>query len=548
MHPPAAGHSGTRWIHPAIWILASLAAFAALSAYRFAVTIGDFRNSDDAGNFLAGAALSEGNLRLHGWIMAPENYYPTDVLGEAILKLLFGWHPLFMQGLEALLWSAIACAGTALACAGQHPRRLAGIVATSLALLAFNLFEHGLRDVPFSNVGSHGATILLMLLTFAVAATGDRPTQRPKLRAALLGVLMTLGSLSDRIYDVVACLPVLAEAVLALRRRDNIPALVRIVVTIAAFVLAHALLALNTLTGGFRVSLYPVPLATFPEILGQAVFAAQSIVRLLGADFFGRDLQHSLKTAAAITLLRAPFVLMFLIAWWEVGAGLLRRVRRWPLPASARPYADLDHLLWLGLSLCMASTCIMHVIGEDAAIRYFLPAAVAGSILVARRSGRLILTGSFGTIALFASLAAGLALGSSDPPGQVVAAATITRIVDALRAAHLQHGYAGYWQGNIITVLSRRTITSLPVVEKADGLHAYAYFTDLDWYRTAARTWHGRTFFISEGNEASGNTVLHEATVIRQFGQPTQRVDLGQFVIDVYDLAPGALHGLDPDR
>jgi hypothetical protein len=545
MATQAAARCLTPWTGRTIRIAAYLTAFAALTAYRFAVITGDFRNSDDAGNFLAGVAVSEGNVRLHGWIMAPENYYPIDVLGEAILKLLLGWHPLLMQGLEALIWAAIACVGTALACAGQPPRRLAGIVATSLALLAFSLFEHGLRDVPLANIGSHGGTILLMLLTFAVAS-GNGLAERPKLRATVLCALMTLGSLSDRIYLVVACLPVLAEAVLALNRRDNVAALIRILITVAAFVLAHLLLVLNALTGGFQTSEYPIPLATFPQIVDQAVFAAQSIVRLLGADPFGRDLQHGLQSAAAITLLRAPFMLMFLIAWWEVGAGVLRRIRRWPPAASARPHADLQHLLWLSLSACVASACIMHVIGEDAAIRYFLPASVTGSILVARRFGRLILTGAFGTIALLASLICGLAFRSPDPPGQVVAAPAITRIVEALRAAHLQHGYAGYWQGNIVTVLTHRDITSLPVIEQADHrLHAYTYFTNLDWYRTAARAWHGRTFFISEHTDGAGNDVLLEATVIRQFGPPAQRIDLGQFVIDVYDLPPGALHGLD---
>ena len=518
-----------------------------LAAYRFAVTNGDFRNSDDAANVLAATDLSQGNLRLHGWLLTPENYYPTDLLGQAVLKLLFGFHPLFMQGLETLFWAAVALTGLYLACLRRPRHQWPGTASIALALLALNVFDHGFSEVVLTNIGSHGSTILLTLLTFTVAtADGLQPIPR----AALLGLFVATGSLSDRIFEVIACLPVLADAVLDTGRRESRrPALVRIAVTVAAVILAHAALALNTATGGFEVLSFPVALATYPEILAHIAFAADGIARLLGADFFGRNLRRPLTSGAAITLLRAPFLLLFLIASWQAGSRLLRQVRRWPRPSGPSANADLERLLWFSMAFCLASTCITTAITDPACVRYFLPAAVTGSILVARSFGRSSLTAAYGALTCAASLAAGLTFASHSRPGRVVAIPQLYHIVDALEAAHLQHGFAGYWEGSIVTVLSKRRITSLPLCEAADGsLQPLRYFTNLDWYRTAARMWQGRVFFISERTSDQSPMVAPEAAVLRQFGHPIQRIDQGQFVINIYDLHRGALAALSPDR
>ena len=450
-----------------------------------------------------------------------------------------------MLGEEALIWAAIAIVGTSLACAGQTRRCRPGVAATALALLAFNVFEHGFRDVVISNIGSHGSTILLALLTFAVAACDALIRGR----AALLVLMMTIGSFSDRIYVIVACLPILTEAALALFRQNARPALARIVATLTALALSHGLLALNALTGGFRSTAFPITLATFSQLPDHLGFAARSLTQLLGADIAGLFQRNGPHKAAIITLLRTPFILMFFLTWFAAGAGLFRSRGRTPAHEIRHSQADLDHLLWLGMSLSVASTCVTAVIINEACIRYFLPAATMGSILVARRFGRLTLTGAYGAVVLVASLIAGLSQRSHEPPGRVIAIEQLYRITAALTAAHLQHGYAGYWEGPIVTVLSNRQVTSLSLHEGADRrLHPLIYFSNRDWYRTAARTWSGPIFFISERTDHPDMWVTPEPAILRQFGPPAERMDQGQFVIDIYDLPPGALNALAPDH
>ncbi len=547
--------SASRLARRLIWTIAALAAFGLLAVDRFAVSTGDYRNSDDAGNFLAGVEMGEGNWRLHGWVMAFDSYAPTDVLAMAVLRLLFGWHPIFMQGLEAAIWAAIALVGTGLACLGQRPRVLPGIVPIALALLAFNRFEHGWRDATITNIGSHGSTILLTLLAFALIATHpgrSDPARRwrriPRLVA--FGLVMTAGNIADPIFKLVACLPVLAVSLLGMRgRRARQPGATWIVLVVGAIGLAHALLSINAHNGGFQSTSLSVTLATFPQLLDHGAFAAESIARLLGAEFFGHGLREPLLGGPAIALLRAPLVVMVVLAWAHAGSRLLHRAQDWPRNQPAPPGEALEQLLWFSLSLCIAGTCVTTVIINEACVRFFLPAAVTGSILAARRFGPQPLAAGYGLVALLASVVVGTLLVSPDPPRRVTAIPEIHRIIDILEKRGLRHGYAGYWEAAIVTVLSDREVTSLPLYEADDGrLHPLGYLSNLDWFRGPARDWHGRVFFISDQIGPMDVFAAPEDAVRRKFGRPVERISVGRFVINVYDLPTHALLPLAPQN
>jgi hypothetical protein len=95
--------------------------------------------------------------------------------------------------------------------------------------------------------------------------------------------------------------------------------------------------------------------------------------------------------------------------------------------------------------------------------------------------------------------------------------------------------------------MADRTITSLALVEGGDHrLHTMNWFCNVDWFREAARTWHGRIFFIVTSEAAPGPLELTPSMVIGQFGQPAETIDTGQFIIEVYDFANSQLQSLVP--
>ena len=510
-----------------------LLACAALLWLRFAMTRGGFRNSDDASNLLAGVELAGGNWQLHGWIMAADNYYPTDVLAQAVLYALFGFHPLLMQASEAAIWAAIAFAGTRLALLDAPRRHWPGIVAIALSLLAFNQFDHGFRDSFLTTLPSHGFTILLTLVVFILFVGGG--TRRTGARLAGIGVVTLIGSFSDPIFDVVACLPMLGVCVLGAKRGGDRRRWALPLCFVATAVLsAQALLALNVRTGGFQTVALGITLATEPLLLQNLSFAGEAMARLLGAEFTGR-LIDGRSARGVIHLLRLPFLLGLAIATVGGGAAVLREARDWPGGVVWSRGEELERLLWFSLVLCITSTVMTTVIVDPTCARFFLPAAVAGSILMARQLGRVPLAAAYGLVMLPISVAAALLSIPRVPPGGGIAVPQETELVSALLARGLHHGYAGYWEANMTTVLSRRAVTSLPVLEGGDGrLHPLVWFDNLAWFARAAREWNGPIFFVVSQQPAG--LELSRDAVVRQFGPPKDFIKLDLYSVLVYDL------------
>ena len=523
-----------------------VAGFLLLAAFRFALTNRAFRNSDDSGNFLAGVEMAEGNWNLHGWVMAPDNYYPTDVLTQAVLRLLFGFHPVFMQVAEGLVWAGVALLGTRLACVGAPRGARPGIAALALALLAFNIFDHGFRDGFLTSIASHGFTILLVLATFALLTWQDarRQKRREAAEAAALFGLVLVGSFSDPIYVVTGCLPVVAVCVLRLRGSGGSarPA-TRIAAVAGGVLLAHPLVRAMQATGGFETPPLFMMLAGLQDLPHNIAFGVAAMMRLLGAEFFGRPVDSRLVSGPAIYLLRVPLALAVGIALLDQGRQVYQRVCAWPDRTRADPEIDLGHLLWFSAAFCFVSATITTVIVDDYCARFFYPATVAGSILAARQFGRLALPSLYGAACLAASVLVGVLALPPGWPGKYIAVPQVGELIAALRAHGLTRGYGGYWEGTIVTALSDRQITSLPLIEGA-GPHVepIRWFDNMEWFRTAARDWHGRVFFIVARDPS--RLELSEGTVTRQFGRPAERIDVGQFVIDVMDLPEGGLRGL----
>ena len=513
------------------------------------MTAGGFRNSDDANNFLAGAEMAGGNWQLHGWTMAPANYVPTDVFGEAVLRLLFGDHPVLMPGLEALIWAGIGLAGTGLAMLGAQRRHLPGIVSIALALLAFNIFGgQGRqiflgqnRNIFLTGVASHGSTILLALLALTLVATGrdmvgaSRPAPA---RTALLGGIATIGSAADPIFDVIACLPIIGLALLGAPSRDDRRRLLPLAgATVGGVILGDLLLRLNTETHGFSRTSIPLQFATFPEMLNHLAFVAAGIATILGVELAG----DANRGSTLIHLLRLPFVLGFAIVCCAVGGEVLRRVCRWPQRRPATRAAEIDQMLWISLAASITSVVITTVIKNSAGVRFLLPATTMGSILVARRFGHFTLPAVYAVAIMPASLLV-LLLTAGNPttfaPSQLA-------ILRALREHGLRHGYGGYWDASITTVAARREITVLALLDVNDRLYAFNWFCNLDWFRNAARDWHGRVFFVVT-RRSEDPIELTPAMVAAQFGKPAETVDLGPTLIEIYDLPEHALATLTP--
>lgn len=535
-------------IRPVYRIMIVIVSFLMIGLLRFSVASQVERNSDDANNFLAGLDMARGNLNLHGWVLAPDNYVPTDVLGAAVLSLIFGPRPVLMQVAEALIWAGIIMVAITLAMRGLRARPALIAAMVPLTLLALTVQRDNTAMVFLTNVASHGFTILLALFGFWLVVSITEETTKPVWpRLLMLGIVIATGSFADPIFLVIGCGPVIVSCFLRLQGHGNNRPLMLIgSVTFAAMILERRLLQTIQLKGGFSLVQLDIKFSTFKEIPGHIFFAAQSFARLMGADFSGQALEGTLSSGPYIFMLRFPFLLVLLFVFLEVAMQVIRQLRVWPNRATeGRPLTCLDQVLWTGLILCTTSSIVTAVIADPGCVRFFLPATVFGAILMARRYPRVPVFALYVTIAFIGSTASEATSIAHAPLRPTIGSTAAWRLVEALEAHDLKHGYGGYWESSITTVLSHGNIKTLALID--DGSHhlyPFRWFTNLDLYREASESWTGRTFFLAQDQPSA--LTMSQATILATFGKPAETWRIDNQVIDVYNFKPHALTGLAP--
>ncbi|MFT3791176.1 MAG: hypothetical protein QM741_08875 [Rudaea sp.] len=515
-----------------------LLAFAILTKLRFVVAYPFQRNADDANNFLAGIEMGRGNWNLHGWVMARDNLYFTDVLGDAILSRLFGPHAELMLWHGAIVWALIVIAAMLLAAKGLGRRAAVVAAAAVIALLAIavpmNDYAFSLQSSP----ASHGAQVLLALLAFAQAAAIATSSRVRLWPAVGLTLLVFAVSFSDPLFVVMACLPILAACFV--QPLANLRGRIAVAVCIVAgFVAGRLGLWAIHACGGFEPIPMTIRLASFDEVVDHARFAVRGLMMLVGADFTGTALDGNPSNRAYIAMLRFPFLFFWASALIAGIAGLLRGLRSWPDDGNgSSSSAFIDLQLLFGILLSALAAIVTNAIVDLSNIRYFIPAAVFGSILLARQYASMPLFALYTGVALAGSLlsqAHGIAHGL---PGPIVADKDSIALRDKLQLLGLRHGYAGYWQSSVVTVASGLETTVLAL--QPDGVGPFRWFANMDWYRNAASTWRGDVFFIGT-DDPKWPLAIPQNAIIERYGEPERIVPVGSFFIDVYDNGDGSL-------
>jgi hypothetical protein len=101
-------------------------------------------------------------------------------------------------------------------------------------------------------------------------------------------------------------------------------------------------------------------------------------------------------------------------------------------------------------------------------------------------------------------------------------------IVAWLEAKNLTHGLGTYWNANDLTLISSGDVQVAPVTG-GEEIKGYRWESDAKWYDPAL---HDARFLILDTKRPSYGTL---DAARRQFGEPIERRDFGQFTVLVYD-------------
>lgn len=536
------------WLRLAPWL--GVVAYAAVLARRVPSLVHDTATSDSVGTMLVAQRLPS----------APPG--STVTLGNAAHYTTL-WFDEATRGLahHRAIWEAMpyVAALLGLLILVETVRRLAGRQA-ALVCLAIGIATPPLLLLPQFAQAFHGLTVLNGIVLGALLvwlARTPRPTAVHVLAGAeAIAVLTGLGLASDLLLLVTGILPfALALVVLAWHRRDRRGRELLVVggAVVLVSVVAGGLTALAMHRGGYDTIGVSQGVATPGQFKSNASLLGQLVL-----DFGnGRLTLHDLGFLGPARLLLGVIALVgALVPLWV----LERVVRGRGGAAAASPARDAPHeqgddvppaeernedavrlflSYWGFVALLLLIVFLFSRIPVDrSSMRYLVSGfmAVAATVPFLTLRGRttaalvalaVTVNGVLGALVLQRATLDDFDVLQQHPDG----------LVAALEAHGLHHGYAGYWQANLITWDSDGAVQVASVQQRPE-CHAgapgwfcpYRFFSVSDWYAPQP----GPSFLIRE----IGGVYVPDPPPSSV--RPTSVFSYDRFAIYVYDHDIGA--------
>ncbi len=436
--------------------------------------------SDKATTILAGQAMGDGHLLLHGWILPPGNYWTTDAAFYAVAVRLGGLRPGLLYSEPAVLAVLTIVIGIVIAREGRHGGAavVGGVAVLVLLALATPAMAYWFVAKDF-----HVGTGLYALLAFWLLRRG-----RFGWGWVVAVLLVTVAMLGDLEVLAFAVAPLLVAGVAAmLRERRWQSGVAQVTAAVASVAGAEVLLRIRDVLGGFKPS-QALPLASLAEMVTNlrhvTTFGAY-LVGLANGRFGTAGVPLSLLGVHVVGGLCMLACVVAALA--SLVAAVVRgRPRDEPSAGEGQLWRLDDMLLFATLGAAVPFVILAQVNGIG--IHFLTVMVVFASILTGRMVARvwpklpsgwpapaLAVLG----VTLSLSFAAGLGYELSRPvpvqPQQYLAT--------WLEAHGLRNGIGGYWTAAITTVESSGAVTIRPVDVARDGrLLRYMSQSSASWY------------------------------------------------------------------
>ncbi len=508
----------------AVLVLVSIGVLNAWQCVRLAPVDSDFVQC-----VLVARAILAGNVLLHGWVLASDNFLFTDVPGALAGFVFFSeWrHALLLW--PVVTYGLIMLSGLLLVLRSGL-RGDGRIVAAGLVVaLLFTPDIHslgGFLAVP----AQHAASILDVLILLLIIQSGQRAASLP----FVLGfwAISTLLLFSDPFAVVFFFAPLALVLVVQLAGGTDRRLPGRLLgATIAAGSIAMVSKPLILACGGFETApAFTTQLVGFAGLRANLVTIASDVTTLAGAA------PHDLGVAARL------FQSLALI-----GAVIA-------IVASLRGASLTTGGIELLLALCVVSDVAGCLVSEQYhrstlpgvtynadQKRYLTPAIVFGWLLVSLWTGRVVCAVPERTVR--AALAAALVVAGGVRFSAATVAALETRALPAaiasepqarlaawLSAHRLTHGVGSYWEASAVTVLSNGGVRVRAVLGIDGRLLPFRWIADDGWYRGPPPQF----VVFARGDWFR----IDERSIAATYGAPASVTDVDGFVVARLPGAP----------
>jgi hypothetical protein len=490
-------------------------------------------DSDGASNALQAWQMLHGNPLLHGWVLSDVSFYTTELPQYMLVELAHGLNEGVIHIAAAITYT-LAIGFAALLATGRATGRTAILAACVAAgiMLAPQLSTGIL--VLLSSPDHIGTSVPVMLAWLILDRT------RPRWGVpVLVSLILGWATVADALVIYVAAAPLVGVCVIRVihamvRLRASLASqwyeLTLAAGAIAAVAASHLALRLITAFGGF---ISPVPkthIATLSHLLHHNVpVVAHGLLMLFGADFLDFPV--------------SAFLVLHLVGVLLAVAGIAITVWRFLSDRDLVAQLLLAGIV-INLAIFLASTSVawLPTMREIDAVLPF-SAALAGRQLAPRIASAARPTAALVTGAL-ALVGAGYLAGLGHDVTQPVPPTQAQRLTAWLEAHHLTDGLSGYWESNVVTLISGDRVR-VRLVEIGHGLRTSrgtvsAMLTpgvresDSAWYDPAHAT---ADFVLLSPGSAAFPGFTDRGSVVATFGKPDQTYQVDGYTVLVWPHA-----------
>ncbi|MGH6989642.1 MAG: hypothetical protein ACREFD_00595 [Stellaceae bacterium] len=485
--PPVTAVMTTSLRRPLLW--AALGLFIAFElTLLFEASALTLQNSDNLQAVLEASDILDGNVLLHGWVLALQNYYLTDLPFYLATRVLFGRSLLAINAATYLIYVLLLLGATGIvSMAARAPRDRA----IGLAAVVFYLATPGRGSIaPLIFVGTqHIASLGFCLVAWFALDKIERAATLVEASdyRVLYVVCAFIALFSDPLADVVFLVPTLIGLLFALAvpRRRQIQA-GAIGLTLAALVAAHgALLAVRAMGGFATVFPEPIRFVAWGQLGGNISTVLFGLLKLSGADIFGRALIGGATLLALLRLAGLAVVVAAMVVALRRG---LVRAGQWRISFIVALAALIQ------LASCVVSQDYADSLLTVAPLRFLVPTIIFGGVVAALELPEMLraIAAAAPRWAFVGLCGAGLIAGVigfaaegiarwNEPPA---IASMPDRTAGAwLLAHHLTRGVGGYWEGTSITALTGEQVAVRAVIAHHRRLVPYIWVAKPSWYR-----------------------------------------------------------------
>lgn len=484
------------WLHLGAWLVLSLVLFACHQKVMI--------SSDTSTTVPMAYDMLKGNVFLGGWVLGTNNFFFTETIFLALLRL-FGSTPLLsLQILGSVFWAALICGGSYLFFWYDRAETAWGekVFLSTLWTVGLGIVTPA-SSYTLLNINSHNALYFWIVLAFGAALLYQKTGQKRCLAVFLL--LAMLSEYSESVSTMVLFAPLGALCLwqFITAREKKRWGFLLLGVT-GGFALGKLLGIVIVRAGGMVTRGIPLQLVLNPSAVWHRAIGFVEQARVL----FGGPYLKQINGLNA-----ASFYQVLMLLWGAIFVAALFHCL-----VTFKKRSPVEQLLFLVTAINICGCLFTDVVVFH---RYIVPAYVFGSGLAVLRTSEVTIwlldrkkrAGQACVCIVMAALVFVTAVKATELARLPVFGGEQREVARLIREKGYGDGYGSFWCSSQISSFSDYQTAIYPIFLHGNGIQPYNELIKTSWYKET-----DKHFIIMESQ--SENNFVDRGAMLSLLGEP----------------------------